>query len=188
MNIISIFFIAIGLAMDAFVVSLTIGMNSNKKDKLKFALKAGLYFGGFQALMPLAGWIAGIGFKEYIEKFDHWVAFILLAAIGGKMLIEAFKSDDEGEEEIKEYSNKRFVILAIATSIDALAVGVSFAFLSVYIPTAIAIIGIVTLIICIIGVFIGDILGKVFQSKAEIIGGFILIVIGIKILIEHIIG
>lgn len=185
MSLISIFLIGLGLAMDAFAVSLTVGMNTNKDEKWKMALKASAFFGGFQGLMPFIGWAIGIGFAEYIEKIDHWIAFILLVLIGGKMIFEAIKEDDNSQKEEKGYSNKRFIILAIATSIDALAVGISFAFLNVNILSAISIIGIVTFIICMIGVCLGKVLCRIFGSKAEIVGGAILIIIGIKILIEH---
>ena len=135
--------------------------------------------------MPLIGWAIGSGFAEYIEKIDHWVAFILLVVIGGKMIFEAIKEEEKSEKEEKSYSNKRFLILAIATSIDALAVGISFAFLNVNILSATSIIAIITFIICMIGVYLGKVLGKIFGSKAEIVGGAILIIIGIKILIDH---
>lgn len=185
MSIISIFLIGLGLAMDAFAVSLTLGMNTTKKDKLGMALKASIFFGGFQGLMPFIGWAIGISFADSIEKIDHWVAFILLALIGGKMIFEAIKEEDTAKKQEKGYSNKRFLILAIATSIDALAVGISFAFLNVNIVSAIIIIAIITFILCMIGVYLGKALGKLFGAKAEIIGGAILIIIGIKILIEH---
>ncbi|MGG7178847.1 manganese efflux pump MntP family protein [Clostridium paraputrificum] len=184
MNIISIFLIGLGLSMDAFAVALTIGMNTKKADKFKMALKSAFYFGGFQGLMPFIGWALGIRFSDYIQKVDHWIAFILLSIVGGKMLIEAIKCGGDDEEE-KECCNKRFVILAIATSIDALAVGVSFAFLNVNIVSSVLVIGITTFILSIIAVYIGDVLGKLFRTKAEILGGAILIIIGIKILIEH---
>ena len=185
MNLISIFLIGLGLAMDAFAVSLTVGMNTSKKEKWKMALKASVFFGGFQGIMPLIGWAIGISFAEYIEKIDHWVAFVLLAVIGGKMIFEAIKEEEKSEKEEKSYSNKRFLILAIATSIDALAVGITFAFLNVNIISSISIIAIITFIICMIGVYLGKVLGKIFGSKAEIVGGAILIIIGIKILIDH---
>jgi len=185
MSVISIFLIAVGLSMDAFAVSLTIGMNTKKNDKWKMALKSSAFFGGFQGLMPFIGWAIGISFANYIEKIDHWVAFILLALIGGKMIFEAIKEDDKSGKEEKGYSNKRFLILAIATSIDALAVGISFAFLNVNILYAIIIIAIVTFVLSMIGVYLGKALGKIFGARAEIIGGAILIIIGIKILIDH---
>jgi len=185
MSVISIFLIALGLAMDAFAVSLTVGMSTSRKERWTMALKASVFFGGFQGLMPLIGWAIGISFANYIEKIDHWVAFILLVLIGGKMIFEAIKEDDKSGKEEKGYSNKRFLILAIATSIDALAVGISFAFLNVNIISSVIIIAIVTFILSMIGVYLGKALGKIFGAKAEIIGGAILIIIGIKILIDH---
>lgn len=186
MSILSIILIAIGLSMDAFAVSMSIGINTKEENKLKMALKSGIFFGGFQAIMPLIGWLLGVKFAYYIEKIDHWVAFLLLAFIGGKMLYEAFHNEEEND--IKEYSNKEFFILAIATSIDALAVGVSFALLSVNIVYAVSIIGVTTMILSIVAVFIGKVLGSVFKSKAEILGGLILVGIGIKILVEHLVS
>lgn len=185
MSIISILLIGLGLAMDAFAVSLTVGMNTTKKDKWGMALKAGAFFGGFQGIMPLIGWAVGMSFAEYIQKIDHWIAFILLAVVGGKMIFEAMKEEDISEKEEKGYSNKRFIILAIATSIDALAVGISFAFLNVNILSAISIIAIITFVICMIGVFLGKTLCNILGSKAEIAGGVILVIIGIKILLDH---
>ncbi|WP_294352037.1 manganese efflux pump MntP family protein [uncultured Clostridium sp.] len=184
MGIISILLIAIGLAMDATAVSLTIGINSNENNKLSMALKSGLTFGLFQGLMPLIGWLLGIKFTSYIEKIDHWIAFGLLVFIGGKMFVEGIRNDQD-EEESKDYSAKRFVLLAIATSIDALAIGVSFAFLNVNILSAVSIIGITTFIFSIIAVYLGQILGSIFKSKAEILGGVILIFMGSKILVDH---
>lgn len=202
MSFLSIFMTGIGLSMDAFAVALAKGM-SLKKNLLKSALKIALFFGGFQALMPFVGWFAGRYFKDYIESFDHWIAFVLLGSIGGKMIYESFKRENEecslGEGDIakevsveeesieaKELSNKSLTILAIATSIDALAVGVGFAFLNVSIAPAISIIGITTFILCVGAVFIGRKLGCILQKYAELVGGIILILMGIKILIEHI--
>ena len=184
MGIISILLIAIGLAMDATAVSLTIGINSNENNKLSMALKSGLTFGLFQGLMPLIGWLLGIKFTSYIEKVDHWIAFALLVFIGGKMFVEGVRNNQD-EEESKDYSAKRFVLLAIATSIDALAIGVSFAFLNVNILSAVSIVGITTFILSIIAVYLGQILGSIFKSKAEILGGVILIFMGSKILVDH---
>ena len=191
MSFISIFMTGIGLAMDAFAVSLAKGI-CLKENELKYSLRVSLFFGGFQALMPLLGWWVGRYFESYIKSFDHWIAFILLAIIGGKMLIEAIKELKSTEDteiavecERDEFSYKKLTILAIATSIDALAVGVSFAFLSVSIIPSITIIGITTFVLSFFAVFLGKKLGEYMQSYAEIIGGVILIGIGIKILIEH---
>ncbi|GAA0069020.1 manganese efflux pump MntP family protein [Clostridium sardiniense] len=202
MSFLSIFMTAIGLSMDAFAVALAKGM-SLKKNLLKNALKIAVFFGGFQAIMPFIGWFAGRYFRDYIESFDHWIAFILLGAIGGKMIYESFKGEKENcsldeddianevsvEEELieeKGLSNKNLTLLAIATSIDALAVGVSFAFLNVSILPAISIIGITTFVLCMIAVLIGRKLGCILQKYAEVAGGIILILMGLKILIEHI--
>lgn len=202
MSFLSIFMTAIGLSMDAFAVALAKGM-SLKKNLLKNALKIAVFFGGFQAIMPFIGWFAGRYFRDYIGSFDHWIAFILLGAIGGKMIYESFKGEKENcsldeddianevsvEEELieeKGLSNKNLTLLAIATSIDALAVGVSFAFLNVSILPAISIIGITTFVLCMIAVLIGRKLGCILQKYAEVAGGIILILMGLKILIEHI--
>lgn len=191
MGFFSIFMTGIGLSMDAFAVSLAKGI-CLKEDELKYSLRVSLFFGGFQALMPLLGWWVGRYFESYIKSFDHWIAFILLSIIGGKMLIEAIKglksSEDDNipiECERDEFSYKKLTVLAIATSIDALAVGVSFAFLSVSIIPSITIIGITTFVLSFFAVFLGKKLGEYMQSYAEIIGGVILIGIGIKILFEH---
>lgn len=184
MSIFSIILIGLGLAMDAFAVSLTMGMRSrNNKETKKIAIKCGVYFGMFQGVMPFIGWALGKNFADYISNIDHWIAFILLGILGGKMIFEAIKNKDE-ENEFNT-NNKQFLLLAIATSIDALAVGISFAFLKVNILKAILIISITTFILGIIAVVIGKKFGDVLKSKTEIVGGIILILIGSKILIEH---
>ena len=201
MDILSVILIAIGLSMDAFAVSVTNGIII-KDLKIGHALKIGLYFGAFQALMPLAGWLAGSQFKDYITSVDHWIAFGLLAFIGGKMIWEAFGEKDEEGEAIEgmcevaisaqgtvcedTLRTGRLLVLAVATSIDALAVGISFAFLSVSIIWAAALIGLITFAICFAGVFIGNKFGGLLKKKAEIVGGLILVLIGLKILFEHI--
>lgn len=182
MSIFSIFLTAIALAMDAFAVSLSIGMKS-KKDRVLNALKAGVYFGVFQGAMPLIGWLLGVKFTDYIVKFDHWIAFILLGVIGCKMIYEAVRGEEDSVGE--DLGIKMMTVLAIATSIDALAVGISFAFLSVNIVLAAGFIAIITFIACFIGVFMGNKLGDILGSKAEVLGGIILILIGLKILLEH---
>ncbi|SFU70536.1 Putative Mn2+ efflux pump MntP [Clostridium sp. DSM 8431] len=187
MNFISILMIGIGLSMDAFAVSLTMGLNTSKDNRLKIALRSGLFFGIFQGLMPLIGWALGINFTEYIQAIDHWIAFALLSFIGGKMVYESIKGDEDEEKEM-DFSYKRFLILAIATSIDALAVGVSFAFLSVNIFYAAIIIACTTFLLSIIAVYIGRAFGEILKSKSELIGGIILVIMGIKILIEHLSG
>lgn len=191
MSFFSVFIIGIGLSMDAFAVSLAKGF-CLKKDILKYALKISFLFGLFQAIMPLIGWFAGTYFENSIKSIDHWIAFILLSFLGGKMIIESikeFKANDE-DELIKcdrdTLSLKSLIVLAIATSIDALAVGISFGFLSVSILPSILIIGLTTFILCFIAVVIGKKLGESLQKYSELIGGVILLIIGIKILIEHI--
>ncbi|KLE15782.1 manganese efflux pump MntP family protein [Clostridium sp. C8] len=191
MGFFSIFMTGIGLSMDAFAVSLAKGI-CLKEDEFKCSFRVAAFFGGFQAFMPLLCWWFGRYFEIYIKSFDHWIAFILLGIIGGKMLIESIKElkadkDTElaTECERDEFSYKKLTVLAIATSIDALAVGVSFAFLSVSIVPSITIIGITTFVLSFLAVFLGKKLGQYVQNYAEMIGGVILIGIGIKILIEH---
>lgn len=186
MNVLSIFLTGLALSMDAFAVALTLGIKATNKDRKKIALKAALYFGGFQGAMPLLGWILGINFTQYIQKFDHWIAFGLLAIIGGKMIIDVIRDEeDEDKEQLASTSNKEFVLLAIATSIDALAVGIGFAFLKVNIIEAVLAIALTTFVVCFMAVFIGKKFGEILKSKAELFGGVILVVIGTSILLEH---
>ena len=190
MSLFSLFVIAVGLSMDAFAVSICKGL-SMPKMKWKNALLAGLYFGGFQALMPAIGYLLGTQFERYITSIDHWIAFILLAYIGGKMMVEALREKNEPvevEEMDPALDIKELFILAIATSIDALAVGITFSFLEVNIVEAITIIGVVTFIISAAGVFVGNIFGNKYKTKAEFAGGLILVLLGIKILLEHMLG
>jgi putative Mn2+ efflux pump MntP len=189
MSLIGIFLIAVGLSMDAFAVAISKGITM-KKLNMKNAIKIAGFFGLFQGVMPFIGWLVGVKFNYYVVKIDHWIAFILLASIGGKMVYEAYKNQDEcaidvASDEEDELSNKELFILAIATSIDALAVGVSFAFLQVEIVKSVIMIGVITFIISFIGVVMGRKLGCLFQKKAEIFGGIILVLIGTKILFEH---
>ena len=184
---IELFLLGIGLAMDAFAVSVCKGLGMRRLNK-KQTLIIGLYFGGFQALMPLIGWLLGSQFQKYITSIDHWIAFILLSFIGGKMMIEAIR--EWYEEETVDVmdaplDHKNMLVLAVATSIDALAVGITFAFLDTPIIEAITIIGITTMIISIIGVVVGNFFGSRYKSKAEFIGGLILVLLGLKILLEH---
>lgn len=181
MGLFEIFFIGIGLSMDAFAVSICKGL-STRKLNVRHCLICGGYFGFFQGLMPLIGYILGIQFKSKIENIDHWIAFILLALIGLNMIKEAFENDEDCNPD---FSFKAMLPLAIATSIDALAVGVTFAFLSVNIILAVIIIALTTFVISIIGVKIGHIFGSKYKSKAEIAGGIILVLMGVKILLEH---
>ena len=159
-----------------------------RKVNKKQCLVIGLFFGGFQALMPFIGWVLGSQFEQYITSIDHWIAFILLGFIGGKMVVEAIREKDEAVEVGKmdpPLDLKEMFILAIATSIDALAVGITFAFLQVPIVEAISIIGITTFVISVIGVYVGNFFGNRYKKKAELAGGMILILIGLKILLEH---
>jgi len=183
MGFLEIILIAIGLSMDAFAVSITLGLNS-KKPEIKDYLIPGLFFGFFQALMPFIGYFAGTLFADNIKNFDHWIAFALLVLIGGKMIKESFSK--EGEESAKNPSQfLKMLLLAVATSIDALAIGVTFAFFEINIYAAILIIGLTTCAISIGGVKVGSIFGIRFKSKAEIFGGVVLVILGIKILVEH---
>ena len=187
MGIIELFLIGVGLSMDAFAVAICKGLNMRKMN-YKQATVIALFFGGFQAFMPFLGWSLGRFFEHYIVSFDHWIAFILLAIIGGNMIKEAL-SDEEEEIECGSCHDtldlKELLMLAIATSIDALAVGVTFAFLRVKILPAITLIGITTFIISFAGVNIGHRFGSKYEQKAELAGGIILICIGLKILLEH---
>lgn len=176
--------IAVGLSMDAFAVSICKGL-SMKQMSYKNAVIAGCFFGGFQAIMPLLGYLLGVQFNKYITAFDHWIAFALLVIIGLKMILEARKPACPVPNT--SFGFKNMTAMAVATSIDALAVGVTFAFLQVEILQAVSIIGITTFIFSFIGVKIGHQFGAKFESKAEYSGGFILIAIGTKILIEHLI-
>lgn len=187
MSLLELLIIAIGLSMDAFAVSIGKGL-SVTKIKLSHALKVGLWFGGFQALMPLIGYLLGSTFADVVSAYDHWVAFVLLALIGGNMIKEAFEKDDECDCNKKEKNCFGFVTmltLAVATSIDALAIGVTFAFFKVAIIPAIITIGITTFLFSVAGLKIGHIFGCKYKSHAELFGGVILILIGFKILLEH---
>ena len=182
MSFIDIFLIGIALSMDAFAVSICKGL-SVKKVSAKHVLTVGVYFGGFQALMPTLGFLLGYRFESFITSIDHWIAFILLALIGGNMIREALGKDEEHEND--DFSFKAMLPLAVATSIDALAVGVTFAFLQVNIVPAITIIGCTTFVISIAGVYVGNVFGSRYKSRAEFTGGVILILMGVKILLEH---
>lgn len=181
MGFLEILIIGVGLSMDAFAVSICKGL-STRTLKLKHALICGGYFGFFQGFMPFLGYVLGIQFKDKIESIDHWIAFILLALIGINMIKEAFEDEETCNTE---FSPKVMIPLAIATSIDALAIGVTFAFLNVNILSAVSIIACTTFVISMIGVKIGHVFGTKYKSKAEIAGGIILIGMGIKILLEH---
>lgn len=181
MGIIELFILAVGLSMDAFAVSVCKGLSLGKI-KIKHMCIAGLWFGGFQALMPLIGYLLGSNFSELVAKYDHWIAFVLLALIGGNMIKEALGKEEDSMDNSMGF--KAMLLLAIATSIDALAVGATFAFLDVSIVPAISFIGVVTFVLSAIGVKAGTLFGYKYKSKAELCGGIILILLGIKILLE----
>lgn len=185
---IELLLMGVGLAMDAFAVSICKGLAMRKVNK-KQAVVIGLFFGGFQALMPFIGWLLGSQFESYITSIDHWIAFILLGFIGGKMMVEALKPEEEDEVEVKEMDApldlKEMFLLAVATSIDALAVGITFAFLDYPIVEAVSIIGITTFCISVGGVYVGNFFGNKYKNKAEFVGGLILVIIGLRILLSH---
>lgn len=182
MTLFNLFLIAVGLSMDAFAVSVCKGL-AMEKAPLKKAAVAGAWFGSFQALMPLIGYLLGSRFKKYITRIDHWIAFILLALIGINMIKEAFSKEEEKASSTMYF--KEMFLLAVATSIDALAVGITFAFLRVDILPAVSLIGITTFLLSIAGVKAGNLFGSRYKSKAELAGGILLILMGTKILLEH---
>lgn len=181
MSFIELFILAVGLSMDAFAVSVCKGLSVSEV-KPKHMLIAGGYFGAFQALMPCIGYFLGSRFIQYIEAFDHWIAFALLAIIGISMIRSSFKQD---EEQNDDFSFKAMILLAVATSIDALAVGITFACLDVKVLPAVLLIGVTTFVISAAGIKIGNLFGSKYRSKAELVGGIILILIGLKIILEH---
>lgn len=185
--LVELLLMGIGLAMDAFAVSICKGLAMRKVNKNQ-AIVIGLFFGGFQAMMPFLGWVLGIQFESYITSIDHWIAFLLLGFIGGKMIVEAVKPEDENieiDQMDAPLDLKELLILAVATSIDALAVGITFAFLDYPIVEAISIIGVVTFFISIGGVYVGNFFGNKYKSKAELAGGAILVLLGLRILLSH---
>lgn len=185
MNFAELFLIAVGLSADAFSVSVCKGLNMRKLN-LKHAYIISLFFGIFQAVMPLLGYLLGTGFSKYIERFDHWTAFVLLAFIGGKMVIEAIREKNSGNNEKTDTLKiSELTVLSIATSIDALAVGITFAFLKVNILPSVLLIGVTTFALSLGGVLLGNRFGAKYKNKAEIAGGTILVLIGLKILLEH---
>lgn len=185
MGVAELLIIAIGLSMDAFAVSICKGL-SVQKVRPSHVVKTGVWFGGFQALMPLAGYFLGVSFAGFVSSVDHWIAFILLGIIGGNMIKESSHKDEEIADP--DFSPKTMLAMAVATSIDALAVGVSFAFLKVNIWEAVLMIGVTTFVFSGAGVLIGNFFGARWKSKAEFAGGFILIAMGLKILLEHTVG
>ena len=182
MDLLTLLTLAVGLAMDAFAVSICKGLAMREK-VLKKGVIVGLWFGGFQALMPTIGFFLGTQFKDQITSIDHWIAFVLLGLIGINMVKEALSNDEEQADASIEI--KEMFMLAVATSIDALAVGITFAFLNVHIVSAASMIGVCTFLISFAGVKIGNIFGTKYKSKAELAGGIILILLGFKILFEH---
>lgn len=184
MKLWELFMIAVGLSMDAFAVSICKGLCVKKADG-RHMLIAGGYFGGFQALMPLVGYLLGIQFQTLIQEVDHWIAFVLLALIGLNMVKESREQEGEDVCQTNPFSWRSMLPLAVATSIDALAVGITFAFLNVSIIPAILLIGVTTFVLSGIGIRVGNIFGVKYKSKAELVGGIILILMGLKILLEH---
>ncbi len=186
MGIVELLLIGVGLSMDAFAVAICKGLGMSRLN-VKQAAVIALFFGAFQALMPFIGWAAGSQFADMITPVDHWIAFVLLAFVGGKMLLDAIRGEDDeqaGEMDAK-LDLKELLMLAIATSIDALAVGITFAFLQTDIASSVAIIGCTTFVISFAGVAIGHFFGARFEKPATIVGGVVLILIGVKILLEH---
>jgi len=182
MNLITVLFIAFGLSMDAFAVSITSGLAISRL-RISHAMRIALFFGLFQAVMPIVGWLAGMGLRDIISGVDHWIAFVLLTVIGIKMIFESSKmKEDKASDPLDVYT---LLILSVATSIDALAVGLSLSVLNVAIITPVVIIGITTFLFSFAGVYIGKRVGHLFESKIELAGDLILIGIGIKILAEH---
>lgn len=186
MGIAELLIIAVGVSMDAFAVSICKGL-SVRELKPRQPVSAALWFGGFQALMPLVGYYLGISFADFVSEVDHWIAFILLGIIGGNMIKESCHKDEEISLD-PDFSFRTMLALAVATSIDAFAVGVSFAFLKVNIWEAVLMIGVTTAVFSAVGVVIGNFFGARWKSKAEFAGGFILIAMGLKILLEHTLG
>ncbi len=184
MNILELILTAVGLAMDAFAVSVCKGL-AVKSVRARHMIIAGAWFGGFQALMPLLGYWLGGYFLEYIEAFDHWIAFTLLLLIGLNMIREAFSKEENGGASSRDLGVLTMLLLAVATSIDALAVGITLAFLEVQIIPAILLIGGITFVISAAGIKIGSLFGSRYKTAAEIVGGIILVILGTKILLEH---
>ncbi len=180
----SVFLIALGVSADAFAVALGKGLHMRKLDYRQAVIIA-VTFGVFQAVMPLIGWALGTQLEQYITQIDHWIAFGLLALIGGKMLLDAFSKSEDDATDDGRLRVRQLLLLAVATSVDALAVGISFAFLSVSIVEAVIVIGVTTMVLTFVGVLVGHRAGLKFRGPAEIAGGVILILIGTKILLDH---
>ena len=186
MSIVELFLIGVGLSMDAFAVAVCQGLCMPKLNLRQGGVIA-LYFGGFQALMPLIGWFLGSQFAGYIQSFDHWVAFVLLALIGGNMVREALSPEEEETSCAvnSKLDHKKLFMMAVATSIDALAIGVAFAFMDVLILPAVSLIGCTTFCLSLVGVVVGNFFGSRYKKRAELTGGIILVLLGVKILLEH---
>lgn len=187
MTLLEIFLIGIGLSMDAFAVAICKGLAMPNKVDKKGALLIALYFGVFQAVMPALGWLLGSQFARYVTRLAPWIAFVLLAWIGGNMIRESLSKEEREEEETGSVSHKELLVMAVATSIDALAVGVTFSMLELAVSIAVAVIliGCTTFVISLAGVYVGNVFGAKYKSKAEFVGGAILILIGVKILLER---
>ena len=186
MDIATILLIAVGLAMDAFAVSITTGLSTNAQQRRKNALVTASFFGGFQMIMPLIGWVAGLSLQELIVGIDHWIAFGLLFFIGAKMIFDSTKKEQENKNSTLRLSS--LLTLGIATSIDALMIGLSFAFLQTSIIFPVLIIGVVTFALSFTGYIFGYALGQVFENRIKVVGGIILVLIGLKILLDHILA
>jgi len=184
MTFLPLLLIALGVSADAFAVALTKGLHM-RRFNLAHAVIIALTFGLFQAVMPLVGWLLGTQFARYITEFDHWVAFVLLLLVGGKMLWEAFSAHEDTERDYDRLDVRRLLVLALATSIDALAVGITFAFIEVSILWAVVLIGVTTAVLAFVGVVVGRRVGARFGRPAEIAGGVVLILIGTRILLDH---
>ena len=182
MSLIELFLIAVGLSMDACAVSICKGLSVRKAEP-RHSLIVGAYFGGFQALMPAIGYVLGRQFESLITSVDHWIAFVLLGIIGGNMIREALKGEQEELDD--SFTFRTMLPLAIATSIDALAMGVTFAFLQVQIVPAVLFIGVTTFVLSAVGLKVGNVFGAKYKSRAELFGGVVLVLMGIKILLEH---
>jgi manganese efflux pump family protein len=184
MSFFTILLTAVGLSMDAVAVSVSSGM-APVEHRHRAALKMALWFGVFQALMPAAGFFLGVAMKDWVAAIDHWIAFGLLSIIGGKMIRESFAAGDGGEQRRDRFSPRQLALLALATSIDALAVGISFSLLEISLAQRVAVIGITTFVLCYPAVLLGRRLGELFSKRAELAGGLVLVGIGVKILLEH---
>jgi putative Mn2+ efflux pump MntP len=183
MQLLTIIIIAVGLAMDAFAVSIVSG-SAYKQLKIKHAFRIAVFFGGFQAFMPLVGSLAGMSVKEYVADYDHWIAFVLLSAVGAKMIYESFKITS-AEEKFNPENILVLLVLSVATSIDALVIGITLSFLQVSVAVAVVIIGLITFVLSSLGVLIGTKFGHFFENKIEAVGGLVLVALGVKILIQH---